>query len=113
MFQSGGSCTRFQTSDNCTKLQNVSITENLFPRIRFRVTHAFSLPPREKSVATDPAGSALWHHQCNAGFRCMQNVRTIGSGRLPLRVQKKVWEARQCALLMAWQEAMRMKPKVQ
>lgn len=48
---------------------------------------------RDGSLATDPAGSRSWHYLCDTGFRCMQNVRVAGPGRLPPRFQKK---ARQC-----------------
>lgn len=40
------------------------------------------------------AGSRSWHHPCSSGFICMWNAKVVGSRRLSLRFQRKIWDKR-------------------
>lgn len=51
---------------------------------------------KDLAIGTALAGGSPSHHLYGATFRCMQNARVVGSGRLPLRCQK-AWEAGYCA----------------
>lgn len=55
------------------------------------------LRPDQSFLATAQLDGRLWHHPRGAGFTGMQNASVMGSERFPPRLQKKIWEARQCA----------------
>jgi hypothetical protein len=48
------------------------------------------------AIPTTKVVSKPCHHAPDAGFTGMQNVRALGSWRLPPRFQRKVWEVRKC-----------------